>query len=371
MSTARYQLTREDLGALFDALAADGRAIFAPTARDGAIVYGRARGPDDLPAGLIESQAPGRYRLIDRGRGGDGEALFAHTLGPDSPKRFLHPPRLRLFTAARRGEGFAITEGPDLPRRLALIGPRACDLAAVAIQHRALVEVGEDPHYAARREALFIVAVQCVRAGDACFCPSMGGGPRLTAGFDLALTEIIDGEGHRFVLEIGSPAGATLAERLPLTPAPASDAPEAAAARAEAQITRRLNTRGLRERLLASLESTAWDAIAERCLGCAGCTMVCPTCFCTTVQDTTRLTGEADRTRTWDSCFHLDFSYIHGGPVRPGLGPRYRQWLTHKLATWGDQLGTPGCVGCGRCATWCPAGIDIVQEATAIAGEAT
>ena len=126
-------------------------------------------------------------------------------------------------------------------------------------------------------------------------------------------------------------------------------------------------THGLRELLQDSLEHPRWDEVAERCLTCGNCTMVCPTCFCTTVEDVTDLTGEqAERWRAWDTCFSLDHSYVHGGSVRPTGRSRYRQWMTHKLGTWWDQFGTSGCVGCGRCIAWCPVGIDITEEAAAL-----
>ena len=100
--------------------------------------------------------------------------------------------------------------------------------------------------------------------------------------------------------------------------------------------------------------------------------MVCPTCFCTTVEDGTDLAGEsAERTRRWDSCFTIDFSYVHGGSVRLRSRSRYRQWMTHKLATWIDQFGSSGCVGCGRCITWCPVAIDITEEVAAIRADPT
>ncbi len=100
--------------------------------------------------------------------------------------------------------------------------------------------------------------------------------------------------------------------------------------------------------------------------------MACPTCFCTTVEDATDLDGAtAERRERWDSCFTSDFSYIHGGAVRPSTGARYRHWITHKLAGWVDQFGSMGCVGCGRCITWCPVGIDITAEVRALDAAAT
>ena len=120
--------------------------------------------------------------------------------------------------------------------------------------------------------------------------------------------------------------------------------------------------------LRRNLEHRAWSRVAERCLGCANCTMVCPTCFCATVEDTTDLSGAiAERRRKWDSCFTCEFSSIHGGSIRRSGAARYRQWMTHKLSSWWQQFETSGCVGCGRCIVWCPVGIDITEEAHAIA----
>ena len=96
--------------------------------------------------------------------------------------------------------------------------------------------------------------------------------------------------------------------------------------------------------------------------------MVCPTCFCTSVADTTDVTGDhAERWQEWASCFDLDYSELHGGQVRSSGASRYRQWLTHKFGTWHTQFGQSGCVGCGRCIAWCPVGIDVTAELTALA----
>ena len=117
-----------------------------------------------------------------------------------------------------------------------------------------------------------------------------------------------------------------------------------------------------------NLEHPRWDEVSERCLTCGNCTMVCPTCFCTTVEDVTDLAGEeAERLRELGLLLHPRL-LLHRTAAASAASSRsrYRQWMTHKLATWLDQFGSSGCVGCGRCITWCPVAIDITEEAAAI-----
>jgi ferredoxin len=256
---------------------------------------------------------------------------------------------------------------------MAFIGVRACDIAAMQVQDRVLLQGPHvDPVYRRNRQRAFVVAVNCGKAGGTCFCASMGTGPQATSGFDIALTEVVDGGRHYFVAEVGGHRGATVLDRVTTRPATVEEigAASQAVALAAANMGRTVTTDGLQERLARNVEHPRWDRVARRCLTCANCTMVCPTCFCATVDDQTDLSGaHAARVRTWDSCFNLDFSYIHGGSVRPSPYARYRQWLTHKFSTWVDQFGTFGCVGCGRCITWCPVGIDVTEEVRAFAGE--
>ncbi|MCC6552997.1 MAG: 4Fe-4S dicluster domain-containing protein [Polyangiaceae bacterium] len=383
----RALLDVEGLSALIAALRDDGFRVIGPVVRDGAIVYGDVRAAGDLPAGWTDDQAPGRYRLRRR----DDGALFGFAVGPQSLRPHLFAPRVTLFKLRRKDESFELAGGPAEPERLAVLGARACDLAAVAVQDRVFLEGAHtDPDYAARRARLFVVAVQCGTAGATCFCVSMGTGPRAERGFDLALTELdargsgsrspderalrpepqlLDGE-HRFLVEIGSDAGARVLERIAPRPAGEADSRAAAevTARTAASMGRSTPAAEHHDLLARNLEHPRWDDVASRCLGCTNCTIVCPTCFCSTVEDTTDLSGdEAERARRWDSCFTLDHSYLSGGgPARSALRSRYRQWLTHKLGTWIDQYGTSGCVGCGRCITWCPVGIDITEEVDAI-----
>jgi sulfhydrogenase subunit beta (sulfur reductase) len=363
---AASMLTLPQLDQLIAALQSRGYQVIGPAVRDGAIIYDVVEKISDLPVGWTDEQEAGHYRLQRR----NDEALFGYAVGPQSWKKYLHPAEVRLMTAERSGHSFRILNNETPPPRRAFLGVRACELAAIAVQDRVLKgDHFVDPIYAARRDGTFIVAVHCTKAVSTCFCTSMNTGPRAQAGYDLAVTELVGPGRHEFVVEAGSDAGReVLAE---LAPSPTPDAvykeAEAAVEHTASQMQRRMDTTGIRELLYTNFDHPRWDNVAQRCLTCANCTMVCPTCFCTTVEDVSDVTGtHAERWRKWDSCFTQDFSHIHGGSVRSSAKSRYRQWMTHKLASWIDQFGSSGCVGCGRCITWCPVGIDITEEVRAI-----
>jgi sulfhydrogenase subunit beta (sulfur reductase) len=354
------------LQALFEVLKALGYRLVGPQVRDGAIVYDELVSVDALPAGWTDEQEGGKYRLRKREDG----ALFGYAVGPHSWKKFLFPPVMRLWSAKRTNSAFEIVPEQEETPRYAFIGVRSCELHAISIQDK--VFIGDkfvDPVYAARRKNAFIVALNCSQAGGTCFCASMKTGPKARAGFDLALTEIIEGARHYFLVEIGTDAGAEVLAQIPHRTAVEQEekAAERVVERTAGQMGRAMDTTDIKELLYRNYEHPRWDNVASRCLTCANCTMVCPTCFCSTVEDVTDLTGEhAERWRKWDSCFQVDFSYIVGGSIRASTKSRYRQWMTHKLATWIDQFGASGCVGCGRCITWCPVAIDITEEVRAI-----
>jgi ferredoxin len=362
----RFVVTRADFPVLFTTLCERGYQLVGPTLRDQAIVYDRINGIEDLPIGWTDEQEAGRYQLRRRG----DSALFAYNAGPHSWKKYLQLPSITLWKSQKTDNGFKIEEPDEAIPRMAFIGVRPCDLRAIAILDRVLTG-GDyiDSDYARRRKHAFIITVQCTQAGNTCFCVSMDTGPRADEGFDLAITEIIDSQRHEFVIETGSDTGAEILASVPRREASEADWQNAQAAtqRTAEQMGRQIETGEIKELLYRNAENPRWDEVAERCLACANCTMVCPTCFCTAVQDVTDLSGQtAERVRRWDSCFNSRHSYIHGGIVRPSTRSRYRQWLTHKLAYWHDQFGTSGCVGCGRCISWCPAGIDITAEVAAI-----
>jgi ferredoxin len=368
MSNRAAVIGLDGVAALIAALHNDGFRVLGPTVRDDAIVYDDIAALDDLPAGWTDEQDGGRYRLKRR----NDNALFGYAVGPHAWKRFLHPPLLRLWRAEPDGNGMQVATDAKPTERFAFLAARSCELHAIAIQDRVFLQGPYvDPHYQARRDGAFIVAVNCGEPGGTCFCTSMNTGPKASSGYDLALTEF-PGDPHEFLLEAGSERGAALLACLPQRPSTPADAERADAvmAKTAANMGRHMRSDDVPDLLLGNLEHKRWDDVAARCLSCGNCTQVCPTCFCTAVTDANDLSGATERTRRWDSCFSQNFSYIHGGAVRPSPRSRYRQWMTHKLASWVEQFGTSGCVGCGRCITWCPVGIDITEEVSAIRGDA-
>lgn len=350
---------------LVDALIADGWRVIGPRQTDGAIVYVPLGSGADLPKGLTDDQQPASYRLRD----GDPARWFDYVVGPQNWKKWLFPARQKLWSARKTSDGFAVEAHDDPWPKTVLFGVRPCDLAAIEILDRVFDNPDfTDPGYRRRRDDTFIVTVQCARAAPTCFCTSMNTGPRASGGFDIALTELgADGDGA-ILVECGSERGAAVLTGLD-TDIPEQrhhDAADAATQNAKAGQSRRM-TGNIPRTLRDNPEHPHWEKVADRCLSCANCTLACPTCFCSDVEDVNDLSGaHTERWRSWDSCFTGAFSYIHGGTVRRSTKSRYRQWMTHKLSSWHDQFGSSGCVGCGRCIAWCPVGIDITAEAAAL-----
>ena len=349
---------------LVEELRRRGYRVVGPTVRDSAIVLAELTSADDLPHGWGVDVAPGSYRLRRR----TDAAAFGHSAGPQSWKQFLHPPRLRVWSSDDPQAD--PRPDPDTAARYAFLGVRGCDLAAIGVLDRVLAgPTHPDPGYTARRDGTFIVGVNCTEPGGLCFCASMGTGPGCPTAAgdrpDLTLTERAGADQVSYLVQAGTAAGADVLAALPHRPAEAGERADAEAGLASAatKMGRRMPDGDLRQMLIDARESPHWEQVAGRCLTCGNCTMVCPTCFCTSTTDVTDLTGEhAERWMDWTSCFELDFTFIHEGPVRRTAASRYRHWLTHKLSSWHDQFGSSGCVGCGRCIAWCPTGIDITEE---------
>ena len=351
-------LPKAQFQSLIDALITRGYVVVGPTIDQGAIVYSELTSVTQLPQGWTDEQSPGHYRLKQIG----DDQWFGFVVGPHSWKKYLFPPREVVLSAEKSPSGWSFIPRAVDQTRYALLGVRACELAAIRVQDRVFLDgPHQDPIYRERRERLFVMAVNCTQAASTCFCTSMKTGPRCEQSFDLALTEI----GDEFLVEVGTDQGAEILSQCQVAISTEQHRAAAEVARQQAvdQIQRSLDTTDLPTLLLNSLSHPHWKEVGDRCLSCTNCTMVCPTCFCSSVTEVRDLNMErVERERVWDSCFNPDFSYLGGTPVRDDIPSRYRQWLTHKLGSWHQQFGTSGCVGCGRCITWCPVGIDITEE---------
>ncbi len=354
------------LQGLFDCLKRRQYRLLGPTLNHSAIVYDDIETADDIPRGYTDQQSAGRYRLLNK----HTLTRFDYVVGQHSWKKYLFPPEKTLFVTHRKPGGFEICETKEASAPMAFIGVRPCELAAIGILDKIMLEGPyQDIYYKNKRDNLFIVAVNCTRPSGTCFCASMNTGPKAESGFDLALTEIQDNNQHYYLVECGSEKGQKVLKELPVKKASGAQIERGHNIFLEAlkKMGRKLDKDNLKDILVNNFENPRWDITAERCLGCGNCTLVCPTCFCTNIKDITELDGRtAYRLQEWDSCFTIEHSYISGGSVRTSARARYRQWLTHKLANWIDQFGMSGCVGCGRCITWCPVGIDITEEVHAI-----
>ena len=351
-------IASSQLDTLIRLLGADGFEVLGPIVRDGAIVHGALTSRSDLPVGWHDRQEPGQYEVTRA----DDETAFSWAVGPDSWKPQFLPPSRELWRSRLSAGAVTIESRRDVDRPMAIIGIRPCDLAALRTLDAVLLDgAHRDAYYERRRAGAFIVVVECSAPASTCFCSAMGTGPEAVDGYDLALSELVIGGILQYLIRARSDRGVELIDRLESTDAHDDVRRERArllAAARDAQC-RHIDPAQVARGLAQHQDTPAWDDVAKRCLSCANCTSVCPTCFCCDVDDTSDVHGVVSRRRSWSSCFELDHSYLHGGAVRHSTSSRYRQWATHKFSTWWDQFGTSGCVGCGRCVTWCPVGIDV------------
>lgn len=361
------KIKKHNLSFLFEKLKGSYRVI-GPKVEDGAIILSDIEYAD-IPSGYRDQQGKGTYRISK----GDGSYIFSFSNGPDSFKRFLHLPSSEIFSFQKGSKGFRVRPSAYSERPIAFLAIRACDIYALKLYDRIFLEGPvKDRNYQRLRSGSLVIALNCIYPGDNCFCSSMGTGPEVKDGFDIALTELDDS----FIIEIKTVLGEKASEGLPLEDIEPKDIDEKylRIENCKKLIKKSIRTYELPFVIYRNLEHQRWTEIAKRDLECGNCTQVCPTCFCNSSYDhieissISKKSGEfsGTRIRIWDSCFSRNFARVHGGNFRPSRRARYRQWMSHKLAYMIEQFGLQGCVGCGRCITWCPAGIDITEEMEAL-----
>jgi len=337
----------------------DSYRLIGPVIEDGVIVL-REMVLDELPAGAIDSQSPGKYRLLNK----RDEEIFSFSNGPDSFKRFLYPSIKNLYYFKKTRKGLEIKIPDEDDKNFAFFGIRACDIKAMEILKKVFSDI--KGHELTRRSPL-IIGVNCSRPNENCFCHSLGSGPEIKNGADMVITELRDG----LMIETGLDRIEFL-EDIDYVEATEKEFIEKRTVieGCKDRIKKSVHSGDLSGRIYRNLEDPRWKIVSERCLACGNCTQVCPTCFCTSTFDVIDIPSlkrsseglSGKRLRVWDSCFSTNFARVHGGNFRPSRRARYRHWLSHKFGYWIDQFGMIGCVGCGRCITWCPVGIDVTEE---------
>lgn len=339
--------------------------LIGPSFENGVITL-KEMDSDHLPAGYRDSQSPGHYRL----NRGDSN-IFSFGNGPDSFKRFIFPTITEVFSFKKMKKGLTITRPPDKNETFAFFGMRACDINALKIFKK--VFSGLDNPDAFVRRDFFVIGLNCLYPSENCFCSSLSTGPEIKDDCGMVITEL---KGHLLIesreeredfldgIDWGVATDEDLKEK------------ESVIERCRRMIKKYVNTKDLPLRIYRNSEHSRWSHVSERCLACGNCTQVCPTCFCNSTFDSLNISSlkrtsegiSGKRIRVWDSCFSMNFARVHGGNFRPSRRARYRHWLSHKFGYWIDQFGMVGCVGCGRCITWCPVGIDITVELEALGG---
>ncbi len=332
--------------------------IIAPVLKDGVIQLLKVENINELPFGYKEKEEKNFYR-IDKS---EVRYFFSYIRPSVSYKRFLLPPEFTFLKVKKENGKLKFIEN-IIHKKYAFFDIRACDLKAIDILDDVFLRKSKhpDPYYNALRENLFIVAVSCREPSDVCFCSYMDISPKPKKSFDILLTELEDG----FLVEIGTEKGRELIEKIEHRKAKEEDIKMAEEIEKDCieKIKREVPTKKLPEILYENIESPYWNEIGKRCLACTSCTQLCPTCFCfDIVVKNDPINKTSERMRIYDSCFSPTFATVHKFNIRHSIASRYRQWLMHKFTYWTEQFDEFGCVGCGRCITWCPAGIDITEE---------
>jgi len=353
----------EELTQIVAVLMAEGYTVIGPKDKKLALNLEKLSSPDELALGFVSEEKEGYYRLKP------AKTLAIDAAKPmNSPKYYTEKANQLLYTASQVNNQWEFKTAVVEPEPIAFFGLNACDVASLYILDLTFKQEFKDPVYEKNRQAVqFVVGVNCTHPGNNCFCSTYNTGPRLTYPYDLGLTCL----GETYLVEAGSQKGKEVLAKLKSEPASQAhlQQKETLLEKAKKQMSKAFNLKKACQVLADNYEHPYWDEPSERCLSCANCINVCPTCYCYQIYRRANLSAdEVAVFRSLDACHHLEFAAVHGGNFRPRRVDRLRHWVNHKIFWTIEQYGVPGCVGCGRCITWCPTAIDITEPVFRLGG---
>ena len=314
---------------------------------NGKVVFGEISGVDEIPLAVSDIQKPGFYRVLPGYR-------FRHS--HCSPKDFLLPPEHRVLTVSQNYEVVEDIESMDSD--IVFFGIKSCDRKAIDILDRILYN--KHPVYTRRRDSVKIIVVEeCLEPGETCFCSAVNAGPTISKGFDIAYARL---DQNTVLFKYGSSVGEKMLRSIGLRKAGKDtikvylDMVEKAVSITKSRIPDVKSIQGILREVASDRD--LWEEVSSRCVGCGNCNYVCPTCFCTEIDDRVG-NGFSTRVGIWIGCLTYTYGLVAGGHFRRELFTRYRHFVLHKFLFYPKQVEDIGCVGCGRCITWCPLGIDL------------
>jgi len=273
-------------------------------------------------------------------------------------KEIFFPQSEEMFSYCDTGDEVKIEEKLDDSKKV-LFGVRPCDAKSLNMLDKVFNnDLYQDVYYAARRKNSIIVVIGCNEPSTTCFCTSFGIGPMSEEGADIFMIDTGDSYVVKAVTDKGKEILSSFSN---FNEASEEDLQQADKIKeqAVAGITSKIEVTGLKEKLDGMFESSIWDTLHEKCLGCGACAYLCPTCHCFDITDDA-VNAKGERVRNWDSCMFPLFT-LHGSGhnPRPTGKERIRQRVMHKFNYFVKNFDEMACVGCGRCIKNCPVNLDI------------
>ncbi len=322
---------------------------------------------------LLFADLKEKYHIIGPTRKGGGTSTYAYPTFDDidraidlemgytttmgSLKKLYFPDNEALYQYQRVGtEVELVNLRQAWDKEKVILGLHPCDISALAVLDKVF---GLDQYYTDKRNKSLIIGLTCDSACSRGFCSSVNSGPDAQSGFDLLLTDIGDG----YFCRSGSERG----ERLLSLEYFKAAAPEDIQARAkklqktEDELKGRFSLDEVTSALAEKYNDSLWDEFADKCYTCGACNMVCPTCTCFTINEKAKGDhSQGKRVVVWDSCHFERFAQMAGNfNLREEKKSRFKHRIYDKFHFSLVRQGKVSCVGCGRCADFCPSHIDI------------